>query len=272
MVADALSRKAESMGRFAFILAEERPLASDIQSLANRLVSSQRDGTTGSAKEVYIGEDGVLRLQGRLRVPNVDGLRERIQKETHSSWYSIHLGATKMYHDLRQRYWWKWECITMDFVVGLPRTLRKFDAVWVIVDRLTKSTHFIPVVTTYTSERLAQIYIREIVRLHSVPVSIISYRGPQITSHFWRAIQNESLGYEEEPVAIVDKQDRQLISERISTVKVQLRGQSVEKATWESEEDVRSRYLHLFSTSGMVGSGFRRVWVQIRTLGSLRLA
>jgi len=58
---------------------------------------------------------------------------------------------------------WKWEHITMDFVVGLPRTLGKFDAVWVIVDRLTKSAHFISVVTTYTSERLAQIYIQEIV-------------------------------------------------------------------------------------------------------------
>ena len=68
---------------------------------------------------------------------------------------------------------WKWERITMDFVVRLPRTLRKVDAVWVIVDRLTKSAHFIPLATTYTSERLAQIYIREIVRLHGVPVSII---------------------------------------------------------------------------------------------------
>jgi len=86
---------------------------------------------------------------------------------------------------------WKWECITMDFVVGLPRTLQKFDVVWVIVDRLTKSAHFIPVVTTYTSERLAQIYIQEIVRLHGVPVSIVSYRGPQFTSHFWRAVQSE---------------------------------------------------------------------------------
>ncbi|XP_070024862.1 uncharacterized protein [Nicotiana sylvestris] len=84
----------------------------------------------------------------------------------------------------------KWEHITMDFVVGLPRTLRKFDAVWVIVDRLTKLAHFIPVVSTYTSERLAQIYIREIDWLHGVPVSIISDRGPQFTSHFRRAVQN----------------------------------------------------------------------------------
>ncbi|XP_070034930.1 uncharacterized protein [Nicotiana tomentosiformis] len=121
----------------------------------------------GVAKEVSIVEDGVLRLQGHLCVPNVDGLRERILEEAHSSRYFIHSGATKMYRDLRQHYWWrrmkkdiveyvgrclncqqvkyehqrpggliqhmtipewKWERITMDFVVGFPWTLRKFDA------------------------------------------------------------------------------------------------------------------------------------------------
>ena len=79
----------------------------------------------------------------------------------------------------------------MNFVVGLPRTLRKFDAIWVIMDRLTKSAHFIPVLTKYSSERLAEIYIREIVRLHGIPVSIISDRGTQFTSQFWRAVQQE---------------------------------------------------------------------------------
>ena len=69
----------------------------------------------------------------------------------------------------------------MNFIIGLPRTLKKFDAIWVIVDRLTKSAHFILVCTTYFSERLAGIYIREIVRLHDVPVSIISDRGTQFT-------------------------------------------------------------------------------------------
>jgi len=77
----------------------------------------------------------------------------------------------------------------VDFLVGLPRTLKKFDAIWVIVDRLTKSAHFIPVCTTYSLERLAEIYIREIVHLHGVPVSIISDRSTQITSQFWRSVQ-----------------------------------------------------------------------------------
>ena len=60
----------------------------------------------------------------------------------------------------------------MDFVVGLPKTLGKFDSIWVIVDRLTKSAHFIPVKVTYNAEKLAKLYISEIVRLHGVPLSI----------------------------------------------------------------------------------------------------
>jgi len=74
---------------------------------------------------------------------------------------------------------------------GLARTMKKFDAMWVIVDRLTKSAHFIPVCTSYSSERLAVIYIREIVRMHGVPVSIISDRGTKFTLQFWRSVQRE---------------------------------------------------------------------------------
>ena len=79
----------------------------------------------------------------------------------------------------------------MDFVVGLPKTLGKFDSIWVIVDRLTKSAHFIPVKMTYNAEKLAKLYISEIVRLHGVPLSIISDRGTQFTSKFWRTLHVE---------------------------------------------------------------------------------
>ena len=79
----------------------------------------------------------------------------------------------------------------MDFVVWLPRTLGKFDAIWVILDRLTKSAHIVPVQTTYNSKKLAKIYIQQIVRLHGVPISIISDRGTQFTSHLWRSMQKE---------------------------------------------------------------------------------
>ena len=77
----------------------------------------------------------------------------------------------------------------MDFVTGLPRTQRQHDAIWVIVDRLTKSAHFLPVNVEDSLEKLAQLYVDEIVRLHGVPVSIVSNRDPRFTSRFWPSLQ-----------------------------------------------------------------------------------
>ena len=88
---------------------------------------------------------------------------------------------------------WKWEVINMDFVVGLPRTRRQHDSIWVIVDRMTKSAHFIPVKSTYRVEDYARLYVDKIVRWHGIHLSIISHRGAQFTSHFWRSFQ-KSLG------------------------------------------------------------------------------
>ncbi|KAL0385909.1 UNVERIFIED_CONTAM: Transposon Ty3-I Gag-Pol polyprotein [Sesamum radiatum] len=83
---------------------------------------------------------------------------------------------------------WKWEKITMDFVIGLPRTFRKHDAVWVIVDRLTKSAHFLPIRQNDSLDKLAELYVSEIVRLHGIPTSIVSDRDPRFTSHFWGSL------------------------------------------------------------------------------------
>ena len=79
--------------------------------------------------------------------------------------------------------------ITMDLVTGLPRTQRQHDAIWVIVDRLTKSAHFLPINVEDSLEKLAQLYVDEIVRLHGVPVSIVSDRDPRFTSRFWPSLQ-----------------------------------------------------------------------------------
>ena len=73
----------------------------------------------------------------------------------------------------------------MDFVVGLPLTGREHDSVWVVVDRLTKSAHFLPVRTYYSLDKLAKPYIKGIVRLHGIPISIISNRDLRFTSRFW---------------------------------------------------------------------------------------
>jgi transposase InsO family protein len=81
----------------------------------------------------------------------------------------------------------------MDFILGLPRTHASYDSIWVVVDRLTKSAHFIPVKTNYNSAVLAELYMSRIVCLHGVPKKIVSDRGTQFTSHFWQQL-HEALG------------------------------------------------------------------------------
>ena len=145
---------------------------------------------------------GLWRYKNRICVPSSGDLRRRILVEAHQSRFSMHPRVTKMYQDLKQMFWWpglkkevadyvskcltfqkmkvehqkllgtlqpleipqwKWEQITMDFVTELPRTSTGHEAIWVIVDRLTKSSHFLLILFDYTLERLARIYIQEIV-------------------------------------------------------------------------------------------------------------
>ena len=82
---------------------------------------------------------------------------------------------------------WKWEHVTMDFVVGLPVTPKGYNGVWVIVDRLMKTVHFLPFSTRWSVGKLARYYIREIVRLHGVPASIVSDKDSRFTSRFWQS-------------------------------------------------------------------------------------
>jgi hypothetical protein len=167
--------------------------------------------------------EGVVWFKDRLWVPNITSIRELILKEAHETAYSIHPGREKMYQDLKKRFWWydmkreiaeyvarcdscqrikaehqrpagllqsvqipqwKWDEIGMDFIVGLPRTRAGYDSIWVVVDRLIKTTHFIPVKTTYNSVVLAELYMSQIVCLRGIPKNIISDRGTQFTSHF----------------------------------------------------------------------------------------
>jgi hypothetical protein len=84
---------------------------------------------------------------------------------------------------------WKWDSISMDFVGALPKTVKGFDSIWVIVDRLTKSAHFVPIKTGMSVAKFAEIYIEQIVRLHDIPSSIVSDRDPRFTSKFWESLQ-----------------------------------------------------------------------------------
>ncbi|KAI3669035.1 hypothetical protein L6452_40254 [Arctium lappa] len=86
---------------------------------------------------------------------------------------------------------WKWDHITMDFVTKLPKTLKSHDTIWVIVDRLTKSAHFLAMRETLPLDKLVRLYINEVVSRHGVPLSIVSDRDSRFTSHFWCAFQRE---------------------------------------------------------------------------------
>ncbi|KAJ9564125.1 hypothetical protein OSB04_000091 [Centaurea solstitialis] len=167
---------------------------------------------------------GLLTRHGRVWVPLAGGARQTLLEEAHKSRFSIHPGATNMYRDLRVDYWWpgmkrevaryvelcltclkvkaehqlphdkmqpleipkwKWENITMDLITKLPKTPRRFGVIWVIVDRLTKSAHFLAIQESFTSEQLVELYVKEVVKRHGVPVLIISDRDTRFTSRFW---------------------------------------------------------------------------------------
>ncbi|GKD24825.1 putative reverse transcriptase domain-containing protein, partial [Tanacetum coccineum] len=157
----------------------------------------------GLGEMIELRNDGALYYLDRIWVSLKGDARTLIMDEAHKSKYSIHPGADKMYYDLRDRYWWpgmkndiaeyKWEGLAMDFVTKLPRTSSGHDTIWVIVDRLTKSAHFLPMHEDYKMERLTRLYLNEIVVRHGVPISIISDWDSRFTSRFWQSMQ-EALG------------------------------------------------------------------------------
>ncbi|KAL0537553.1 hypothetical protein IC582_026532 [Cucumis melo] len=177
----------------------------------------------GQGEDFSISSDDGLTFEGRLCVPEDSAVKTELLTEAHSSSFTMHPGSIKMYQDLRCVYWWrnmkrevadfvsrclvcqqvkaprprpagllqpltvpgwKWESVSMDFITGLPRTLKGYTIIWVIVDRLTKSAHFVPGKSTYIASKWRQLYIIEVVRLHGVPVSIVSYRDARFTSKF----------------------------------------------------------------------------------------
>ncbi|KAL0553793.1 hypothetical protein IC582_007697 [Cucumis melo] len=200
----------------------------DAQSNDPYLVEKRGLAEAGQMAEFSLSSDGGLLFERRLCVPSDSAVKTELLSEAHSSPFSMHPGSTKMYQDLKRVYWWhnmkrevaefvskclvcqqvkaprqkpagllqplsipewKWENVSMDFITGLPRTLRGFTVIWVVVDRLTKSAHFVPGKSTYTASKWAQLYMSEIVRLHGVPVSIVSDRDARFTSKFWKGLQ-----------------------------------------------------------------------------------
>ncbi|GKB49849.1 putative reverse transcriptase domain-containing protein, partial [Tanacetum coccineum] len=142
----------------------------------------------------------------------VGEVRTLILDEAHKSMYSVHPRANKMYYDLRDRYWWprmknniaEYEGIAIDFVTKLPRTSSGIDIIWVIVDRLTKYAHFLPMREDYKMERLARLYLNEIVARHGVPISIISDRDSRFTSSLWKTCHPQTDGQSEHTIQTLE--------------------------------------------------------------------
>nr|GEV82880.1 putative reverse transcriptase domain-containing protein [Tanacetum cinerariifolium] len=185
----------------------------------------------GMDKAFKVCPDGTQCIKNRSRLAHFGDLRDLIMHESHKFKYSIHPCSNKMYQDLKKLYWWpnmkaiitdyvdkcltcsrvkaecqkpsglliqpeiptwKWERITMEFITQLPKTSSGHDTIWVIVECLTKSVHFIPTKETDCVETLTRLYIKEIVSRHRVPISIISYRDSHFISRFWQSMQSAS--------------------------------------------------------------------------------
>ncbi|XP_074298169.1 uncharacterized protein LOC141628989 [Silene latifolia] len=220
VVADALSRK--SLHAIQLVMHRDKlreefvNFAIQMDKLVNEPALFKRD------------ESGLIKFQTRVCVPNDKEIKERILTEAQATPYSIHPRGDKMYEDLKVVFWWsgmkkqiadfvarclicqkvksehkrpqgklqplevpewKWSSISMDFIAGLPRSQKGNNMIWVIIDRLTKSSHFIPMKDTWKKNQLVDVYIHHVLRLHGVPDDIVSDRDARFVSIFWGKLQ-----------------------------------------------------------------------------------
>ncbi|KAL8132071.1 hypothetical protein AgCh_007823 [Apium graveolens] len=212
-------------GEAIYAMSFQPEILEKIRCCQEQVMNREKDKLTGEEIKAQRDGKGIYRVNSRIWIPNVMELKHEILQEAHNSRFSIHPGSTKMYQDLKESYWfpnmkkkitewisrsytcqrvkaehqrpsgllqpldipeWKWEHIAMNFVVGLPKTKSNHDAIWVVIDRLTKSAHFLPINERFSLEKLVKLYLDEIVMRHGVPVSIVSDRDPRFNSRFWR--------------------------------------------------------------------------------------
>nr|GFA55515.1 putative reverse transcriptase domain-containing protein [Tanacetum cinerariifolium] len=187
------------------------------EDVRGMLVENAKNPDAIREQKLEPSTDGTQCLNGRSWIPCYGDLRTVIMHESHKSKYSIHPGSDKMYQDMKKLYWWpnmkvdiatyvrkcltcakvkdkhqrpsgllvqheipvwKWDNITLDFVTKLPKSPQGYDTIWVIVDRLTKSSIFAPMRETDPLEKLVKLYLKEVVARHRIPVSIICDRDP----------------------------------------------------------------------------------------------
>ncbi|GKE31980.1 putative reverse transcriptase domain-containing protein [Tanacetum coccineum] len=187
------------------------------EDVGGMLIENSKDPEKLRTEKLEPYADGTLCLNGRSWLPCYGNLRIVIMHESHKSKYSIHPGSDKIYQDMKKLYWWpnmkadiatyiskcltcakvkaehqrpsgllvqrkipqwKWDNIMMDFITKLPKSSQGYDTIWVIVDRLTKSAIFVPMRETDPIEKLARMYLKEVVARHEIPVSIICDHDP----------------------------------------------------------------------------------------------
>ncbi|GJT45371.1 putative reverse transcriptase domain-containing protein [Tanacetum coccineum] len=204
----------------------------EVQKEAVKVENIEAEDIGSMLKKLEARADGTLYLDNRSWLPCYADIRSLIMHEWHKSKYSIHSGSDEIYHDMKMLYWWpnmkadiatyvskcltyakvkaehqwpsgllvqpdipewKWEKITMDFITKLPKMAAGYDSIWVIVDRLTKSEHFLPMKETDSTEKLTRLYMKNIVARHGIPVSIISDRDSHFTSRVWQSL-HKALG------------------------------------------------------------------------------
>nr|GEZ34458.1 putative reverse transcriptase domain-containing protein [Tanacetum cinerariifolium] len=198
------------------------------EDVGGMMVENSKDPEKLRTEKLEPRADGTLCLNGRSWLPCYGDLRTLIMHDSHKSKYSTHPRSDKMYQDMKRLYWWpnmkadiaiyvskcltcakvkaehqmpsgllvqpkipewKWDNITMDFVTKLPKSSQDYDTIWVIVDRLTKSAIFVPMRETNPIEKLARMYLKEVVARHGIPVSIMCDRDPRFVSNFCKSLQ-----------------------------------------------------------------------------------
>nr|GEZ47792.1 putative reverse transcriptase domain-containing protein [Tanacetum cinerariifolium] len=237
------------------------------EDVGGMLIENANNPEAIRTKKLEPSANGTLCLNSRSWLPCYGDLWTVIMHESHKSRPSGLLVQPEIPE-------WKWDNITMDFVTKLPKSSQGYDTIWVIIDRLTKSAIFMPMREKYPLDKLARIYLKEVVTKHGIPVLIICDHDPQFSSNFWKSLQKalgtnldmstayhpKTDGQSErtihtledmlQPIEFMDRKVKQLRQIRVPIVKVRWNSRRGPKFTWEREDQFRKKYPHLFTKTG----------------------